>query len=60
MLQIICFIVALSFTIVYGFNSLNKPKADIDKRTKDNELRIIRKIEYVVKPDSTVDTMIVK
>jgi hypothetical protein len=60
MLQIICFIVALSFTIAYGYKSLNKPKADINKQTKDNELRIIRKVEYTVKPDSTIDTMIVK
>ena len=60
MLQILCFIVALSFTIVYGYSALNKPKADINKQTQDNELRIIRKIEYTIKPNLTIDTMIVK
>lgn len=60
MLQIFCFIVALSFSIAYGFNSLNKTKDDRIRQSKDNELRIIRKIEYTVKPDLTIDTLIVE
>jgi hypothetical protein len=59
-LQILCFIMALSFTITYGYKSLNNTKTDINEQTNENELRIIRKIEYTVKPDSTIDTMIVK
>jgi hypothetical protein len=51
---------ALSFTITYGYKSLNNTKTDINEQTNENELRIIRKIEYTVKPDSTIDTMIVK
>lgn len=60
MIQILCFIVALSFTIVYGYNSLNKTKGVTNKQIKDSELRIIRKSEYTVRPDSIIDTLIVK
>ena len=61
MIQILCFIVALSFTIVYGYNSLNNTKVvKTNKQAKDSELRIIRKTEYTVKSDSIIDTLTVK
>jgi hypothetical protein len=59
-LQILCFIVALSFTIVYGYKSLNNSNVDNVKHSDEKTLRIIRKIDYSIKPDSTMDTLIIK
>jgi len=60
-IQILCFIVALSFTIVFGFSSLQNSKAETNTKSLNNtELKIIRHTEYKIKPDSTVDTLTVK
>lgn len=60
MLQILCFIIALSFTIVYGYNSLDHVKKETSTKSNDKELKIIRKTEYSVNPTLTIDTLIVK
>lgn len=60
MLQILCFIIALIFTIVYGFHSLDHEKKDTSTKSNNKELKIIRKTEYTVSPTLTIDTLIVK
>lgn len=64
-LQIVCFIVALSLTITYGYNSLSDSKklandTESVRQVSDKELKVIREIEYSIVPQSTIDTLIVK
>jgi hypothetical protein len=59
-LQILCFIVALIFTIVFGYSSLKKDKPMSDKTSRQTELSIIRRTEYSIKPDLIIDTLTVK
>ena len=64
-LQIVCFIVALSLTIAYGYKSLSGKENTINetkcvKQASGKELKIIQEIKYSVIPDSTIDTLTVK
>ncbi|GAT63506.1 hypothetical protein [Paludibacter jiangxiensis] len=60
-MQIICFMVALSFTIVFGFSSLqNSQQKHNTKSMSNTELQIIKQTTFTIKPDSTVDTFRVK
>lgn len=64
MLQIFCFIVALGFTIAFGYKSISI--GDKSKNTKIvtqescKELQIIKRIDYSMEPVTTIDTLKIK
>ncbi len=64
MLQIICFIAALGFTITFGYKSIstgNKSKnTKIVTQESCKELQIIKKVEYSIEPVTTIDTLKIK
>ena len=58
--QILTFIVGIIFTVIFGFKSFSANELQPNKQMNSEEITIIKKTEYKVKPTTKIDTLQIK